>query len=308
MKRYLLLILSMWFTLGALTAQDFEYYPKEKKTQKQKPQKQEDRYIDIEEIEEADDDVEVKRTQHKRIKPLAIHKKQRTDDFTNQLDASDLSLVSYRGMFDVGFGEDLSANKFAMSLSTTHGMQISPFFFIGLGVGYSYLPDNAYYPKYEEPGSGYYHQDKKHAYGNYWVIDSPTLYGGGRTDRHAFNYYLDLRANMAKGNWIPYVDLKLGGSTFTSYSKGGKVKKEYSEYSEYYDRYMYETRWYRARPHKGVSTSFFCEVGVGMVIYKYFDIRVSWTRSNYNNGFYNELDSATDYGENSLQVKLGVCF
>lgn len=87
-------------------------------------------------------------------------------------------LVKYRGMLELGVGGDLRGEELPISasVSTSHGMMFGNYFFMGLGLGYSYSNETFY------------------------------TYPG-----HSINYFLDLRTYMAKGNWVPYFGFKIGG-------------------------------------------------------------------------------------------------
>lgn len=115
----------------------------------------------------------------------------------NRIETGNKSKVYYSGMVDVGLGGEIFSESFSMSVSTTHGIHISDYFFVGAELGYSYW--HPYYKIYD--------------------------YGV-----HSITYLLDLRVYMARGKFRPYLDLKVGGGT-------GYTKREASFYDPYYYTY-----------------------------------------------------------------------
>lgn len=212
----------------------------------------------------------------------------------DKLLGQDTRRVRYSAMLDLGIGGDLTSGGTALSISTTHGVQLGKYVFVGAGIGYSFVEDGLYRPKYDLPSTGSYN-----SYRNTWT--NMDYVEEEYYNSHAINYYAAFRAYCRKGKWVPYFDVKLGGSTFAEY---------YQDRSTYYWRTTvynssskkYETRsgtiGYDAEPDKDIISGLYLEVGFGIVMYKYFDVRLSWTASG-EGGYLTER-------ENSLQLKVGV--
>lgn len=184
--------------------------------------------------------------------------------------------IWYSGMVDVGFGNNVDIHEFAASVSTTHGLHFSQWFFMGLGVGYLYEKDGTYFPSYQTINPTYRYRNEH----GYWD-DGKETHGGYDVDCHSFNYFLDMRAYVAKCKWvIPYVDAKLGGITSIVWHEGGWAQRRFSDRDKYTGEQVTETVGYRAYPSKAAQTGFYYELGVGAVIARYFDVRFAFGSGN----------------------------
>lgn len=185
--------------------------------------------------------------------------------------------IWYSGLADVGFGNNVDIHEFAASVSTTHGLHFSKWFFMGLGVGYLYEKDGTYFPSYETIDPAYRYRYEH----GYWD-DGRETHGGYDVDCHSFNYFLDMRTYIAKCKWvIPYVDVKLGGITSIVWHEGGWTQYTTPpERDKYTGERVTKTIGYRAHPNKAAQTGFYYELGVGAVIARYFDVRFAFGSGN----------------------------
>lgn len=91
----------------------------------------------------------------------------------------------YRGFADLGYTIGIGDYKFGrFEISTTHGYQVCPYFFIGAGVGFHIMS------KYETPGMEY-------------ALDT-------RDNKVGIPLFIDLHSTFLKTKFAPYIDLKLG--------------------------------------------------------------------------------------------------
>lgn len=98
------------------------------------------------------------------------------DDFTK----------GYRGYADLGYTIGVGDYQFGrFEISTTHGYQVCPYFFVGAGVGFHFMQ------KYETPGMGEYALD---------VRDS----------KISIPAFVDFRGTFMKTKFAPFADIKLG--------------------------------------------------------------------------------------------------
>lgn len=98
------------------------------------------------------------------------------DDFTH----------GYRGFADLGYTIGVGDYEFGrFEISTTHGYQVCPYFFVGAGVGFHFMQ------KYETKGMGEYALD---------VRDSKV----------SIPLFVDFHSAFMKTKFAPFVDLKLG--------------------------------------------------------------------------------------------------
>lgn len=91
----------------------------------------------------------------------------------------------YRGFADLGYTigvGDYEFNRF--EISTTHGYQVNPYFFVGGGVGFHFMNS------YETPGMQY-------------ALDK-------RDSKVSIPLFADFRGTFSKRKFAPFVDLKLG--------------------------------------------------------------------------------------------------
>lgn len=92
----------------------------------------------------------------------------------------------YRGFFDLGYTTGVGDYDFSrFEISTTHGYQVCPYFFVGAGVGFHFMQ------KYETKGMGENALD---------VRDSKV----------SIPLFVDLHSEFMKTKFAPFVDLKLG--------------------------------------------------------------------------------------------------
>lgn len=92
----------------------------------------------------------------------------------------------YRGFADLGYTIGVGDYEFGrFEISTTHGYQVSPYFFVGAGVGFHFMS------KYETKGMGAY------------ALDT-------RDSNVGIPLFVDLHSTFMKTKFAPYVDVKLG--------------------------------------------------------------------------------------------------
>ena len=92
----------------------------------------------------------------------------------------------YRGFADLGYTIGVGDYEFGrFEISTTHGYQVCPYFFVGAGVGFHFMS------KYETKGMGGYALDK-------------------RDSKVSIPLYVDLHSSFMKTKFAPFVDVKLG--------------------------------------------------------------------------------------------------
>ena len=99
--------------------------------------------------------------------------------------AQDNFTRGYRGFADLGYTigiGDYEFNRF--EISTTHGFQVCPYFFVGAGVGFHFMS------KYETNGMKY-------------ALDT-------RESNTGIPLYADFRGTFTKTKFAPLVDVKLG--------------------------------------------------------------------------------------------------
>ncbi len=99
--------------------------------------------------------------------------------------AQDYFKNGYRGYADLGYTigvGDYELNRF--EISTTHGYQVNPYFFIGAGVGFHFMP------KYETKGM-------------YIAHDT-------RDSKVSIPLFVDFRGTFTKTKLAPFIDIKLG--------------------------------------------------------------------------------------------------
>lgn len=91
----------------------------------------------------------------------------------------------YRGFADLGYTTGIGDYKFGRTeISTTHGYQVNPYFFIGGGVGFHFMNE------YSTPD-----------------MDIPLDVRKATT---SIPLFADFRGTFSKGKVAPFVDLKLG--------------------------------------------------------------------------------------------------
>lgn len=101
------------------------------------------------------------------------------------LSAQDFS-QGYRGYADLGYTIGVGDYDFGrFEISTTHGYQVCPYFFVGAGVGFHFMQ------KYETKGMGDY------------ALDT-------RDSNVGIPLYADFRGMLSKHKFGPFLDLKLG--------------------------------------------------------------------------------------------------
>lgn len=101
------------------------------------------------------------------------------------LPAQDFS-QGYRGYADLGYTIGVGDYDFGrFEISTTHGYQVSPYFFVGAGVGFHFMQ------KYETKGMGDY------------ALDT-------RDSNVGIPLFADFRGMLSKHKFGPFLDLKLG--------------------------------------------------------------------------------------------------
>ena len=92
----------------------------------------------------------------------------------------------YRGYADLGYIIGVDDYEFGrFEINTTHGYQVCPYFFVGVGVGFHFMS------KYETKGMGEY------------ALDT-------RDSKISIPLYADLRGTFMKTKFSPVVDVKLG--------------------------------------------------------------------------------------------------
>lgn len=100
--------------------------------------------------------------------------------------AQDSFQKGYRGYADLGYTIGVGDYEFGrFEISTTHGYQVCPYFFVGAGVGFHFMS------KYETKGMGDYALDK-------------------RDSKVSIPLYADFRGTFMKTKFAPFVDVKLG--------------------------------------------------------------------------------------------------
>ncbi len=91
----------------------------------------------------------------------------------------------YRGFADLGYTIGVGDYEFGrFEISTTHGYQVNPYFFIGGGVGFHFMSS------YETKGMEY-------------ALDK-------RDSKVSIPLFADFRGTFSKRKFAPFVDLKLG--------------------------------------------------------------------------------------------------
>lgn len=104
--------------------------------------------------------------------------------------AQNLSRNCYRGFVDAGYSVGIGDYEFGrFEINTTHGYQVSPYFFFGAGLGLHFMSE------YETEGMNIaldYRESK---------IDIPV--------------YANVRCNFSKGKVVPLIDVR-GGSFVTN--------------------------------------------------------------------------------------------
>lgn len=92
----------------------------------------------------------------------------------------------YRGYADLGYTIGIGDYEFGrFEISTTHGYQVCPYFFVGAGVGFHFMS------KYDTKGMGDFALDK-------------------RDSKVSIPFYADFRGTFTKTKFAPFVDVKLG--------------------------------------------------------------------------------------------------
>ena len=91
----------------------------------------------------------------------------------------------YRGFVDLGYTIGVGDYEFGrFEISTTHGYQVHPYFYVGAGVGFHFMS------KYETKGMEYAHDT--------------------RDSKVSIPLFVDLHSAFTKTKFAPFVDLKLG--------------------------------------------------------------------------------------------------
>ena len=99
--------------------------------------------------------------------------------------AQDDSTSGYRGYADLGYTLGVGDYEFGrFEISTTHGYQVCPFFYVGAGVGFHFM-------------SKYDTKDMEYA------LDS-------RDSKVSIPIFVDLHSTFMKTKFAPFVDVKLG--------------------------------------------------------------------------------------------------
>lgn len=92
----------------------------------------------------------------------------------------------YRGYADLGYTIGVGDYEFGrFEISTTHGYQVCPYFFVGAGVGIHFMQ------KYETKGMGEY------------ALDT-------RDSNVGIPLFVDLRGMLTKHKFGPFIDIKVG--------------------------------------------------------------------------------------------------
>lgn len=92
----------------------------------------------------------------------------------------------YRGFADLGYTFGVGDYPFGrFEVSTTHGYQVVPYFYVGAGVGFHFMQ------KYETKGMGDYALDIRDA-------------------KVSIPFFIDLHSTFMKTKFSPFVDVKLG--------------------------------------------------------------------------------------------------
>lgn len=103
--------------------------------------------------------------------------------------ASAQAKKGYAGFVDVGYSVGINESSFIQSwaeVSTTHGYQVNPYFFVGGGVAFQFVPE------YKDDS----HMDAK----PYWKRDGST----------EIPLYVNLKWNILKMKVSPVIDARLG--------------------------------------------------------------------------------------------------
>lgn len=91
----------------------------------------------------------------------------------------------YRGFADLGYTIGVGDYDFGrFEISTTHGYQVNPYFFVGGGVGFHFMES------YKTPGMEYSLDERK--------------------SKVSIPLFADFRGTIGKKRFSPFVDLKLG--------------------------------------------------------------------------------------------------
>lgn len=110
------------------------------------------------------------------------------------LNAQNTTGGSYQGFVDAGYAVGIGDYKFGgVEVSTSHGYQINPHFYIGGGAGFHFMSE------YRTPGMDIPLDSRKS------LVDVPV--------------FANVRANLAKGSYVPFIDMK--GGLFIN-NNGGK--------------------------------------------------------------------------------------
>lgn len=97
----------------------------------------------------------------------------------------------YRGFADLGYTIGVGDYDFGrFEISTTHGYQVNPYFFVGGGVGFHFMES------YKTVGMEY-------------ALDE-------RKSKVSIPLFADFRGTFSKRKFAPFVDLKLGSSLLTT--------------------------------------------------------------------------------------------
>lgn len=105
--------------------------------------------------------------------------------FALSANAQNVSGKCYRGFADLGYTIGLGDYKMGrFEINTSHGYQFSPYFFLGAGVGFHFMPE------YETPGMSI-------------ALDQ-------RDSSVEIPIFANLRANFTKTKVAPFVDAKVG--------------------------------------------------------------------------------------------------
>ena len=112
---------------------------------------------------------------------------------TISVNAQNVSGKCYRGFADLGYTIGLGDYEMGrIEINTTHGYQFSPYFFLGAGIGFHFMPE------YETPGM--------------------TIALDQRDSSVEIPIFANLRANFTKTKVAPFIDAKVG--TYVTNSSG----------------------------------------------------------------------------------------
>lgn len=276
MKKVLVIAAALTIAELSFAQSEMVYYPGDSKrsTPEQYPEMVDDIFV-LEEYAATPEEHIAKKKEKKEHRLTTV-----SGRFSGLAD-DDGRRIWYSGMVDVGFGNNVDIHEFSASVSTTHGLHFSKWFFMGLGVGYLYEKDGTYFPSYQIPDANYYYyEDWKGNMRGDWQDNTKTNRGHD-IDCHSFNYFLDMRAYIAKCKWvIPYVDVKLGGITSIVWHEGSWAQRQFSDRDDYTGERVTKTIGYRAHPNKAAQTGFYYELGVGVVIARYLDVRFAFGSGN----------------------------